>query len=667
MANKKIWLVSQGVWDLPTVAIPLALGYMKSTLQADETIAKETDIRIFSFHGRTTPAKMARDLFLDQVPDVLAFSVLGWNFRSFGEIARSFRQLNPDGWTVMGGTHVTGQGKRVFGTFPGVDVVVNGEGELVFRDVIRAYLAGKSRHDLGDIEGVSFRDADDRTQTTKARARIVDLEEIPSPFLTGALPLLDSQGKQLYDMIQMETNRGCPYKCSFCYWGGSIGQKVRKFSRERLRAELDLIAHHKYELLGLCDANVGMLSEDLEFMDDLIAVRRRTGYPQQLHCSYAKNKSKVFFELVQKMKREGFGSSFTIALQTLNENALEWMQRKNMKINEWEGLVDWLLQEDLDCYAELLWGAPGETVETFFEGYDRVSQKVQRINIYPLLLLPNTEYEVNQEKYGLVTIRQGDHDFEYVLAHKTMTIRENERMVQFIYFARVFAEFSVLRHVWTPLRVLLGMTQSQVLLSLEAWFKARTEPLAVMVNSSRPDGAEVVTDDMVAGTVHRLYASKDTGALLALWWQEEVLARASAEQVPFLEDLFRYERMAAPVHAEWPEAATLPTVSVDCQTYFVREGSFDHDIPSALLVMKQHGSCELTRKPTTVAFHYKTGFGRNSDSHEFVLPYHGRTGQQLFSAPLEMTAVEPAPDPSGEPAGAIQRRVNSNARLPVLT
>ena len=51
------------------------------------------------------------------------------------------------------------------------------------------------------------------------------------PFLTGAIPMVDAAGNFLYDVGMLETNRGCPYSCSFCYWGGATGQKVRSFSR----------------------------------------------------------------------------------------------------------------------------------------------------------------------------------------------------------------------------------------------------------------------------------------------------------------------------------------------------------------------------------------------------------------------------------------------------
>ncbi|GGV57801.1 radical SAM protein [Streptomyces spectabilis] len=127
-------------------------------------------------------------------------------------------------------------------------------------------------------------------------------------------------------------------------------------------------------------------------MDDLIKIRDRYGFPRALETSWAKNKSNTFYDIVRTMKRAGLQSSFTLALQTLDDGTLSLMNRRNIKLNRWEELVTWLRGEGLECYAELIWGSPGETVESFMEGYDRLSRDVSRIAVYSMLLLPNTDY-----------------------------------------------------------------------------------------------------------------------------------------------------------------------------------------------------------------------------------------------------------------------------------
>ena len=113
-----------------------------------------------------------------------------------------------------------------------------GRASLSFETSFRPIWEGSARHEFDHIPGISFQ-RDGRVVTTPERARIANLDDIPSPFLEGILPFRDKYGKAIYDVALLETNRGCPYSCAFCYWGGAIGQKVRAFSRERLREELE--------------------------------------------------------------------------------------------------------------------------------------------------------------------------------------------------------------------------------------------------------------------------------------------------------------------------------------------------------------------------------------------------------------------------------------------
>ncbi|GGO19391.1 hypothetical protein GCM10011574_44800 [Microbispora bryophytorum] len=398
------------------------------------------------------------------MPDVLAFSVLGWNVRQFGALAETFKQVNPKGTVIFGGNHVSNQAERTLRQWPVVDVIVNGEGELTFVDLLSHIADGRT--DLADVAGISYRDADGSVRTTAERARIEDLDIISSPILNGVLPLHNDTGAFRYDVALLETNRGCPYHCSFCYWGGAVGQRVRSFSRGRLRAELEALARSGAETVVLCDANFGILRADLEFVEDLVEVRRRYGYPRALESSWAKNKSKTFYEIVDIMRREGIRSSFTLALQTLSDDALATMNRTNMKINAWKDLTERLSADGMDIYAELIWGAPGETPESFLKGYDELARHVSRIAAYPLILLPNTDYVERKDLYGFVTIRGDRDDFEYVLANKDMTLRQNLSMQRFLFWARLLAENLVLRHVFPALRAVGGRRQSEVILSI---------------------------------------------------------------------------------------------------------------------------------------------------------------------------------------------------------
>ncbi|MGH3343901.1 MAG: KedN5 family methylcobalamin-dependent radical SAM C-methyltransferase [Carbonactinosporaceae bacterium] len=626
-----VYLVQQGIWDMPLESMPLASGYLKAAALEEPPIRELVDIRIWNYRGRVTLTQMAGEIFSEATPDVLACSVLGWNYRTFGSLAETFQQLNPDGLVIFGGTHVANQADRVFRMFPEVDIVVNGEGEIVFREILMHYLGGASPRNLQDIKGISFRGRGGMTITTSPRERIENLDIIPSPILSGAISLTDDVGRFRYDVALMETNRGCPYRCAFCYWGGAVGQRVRAFSRERLRREVELYASLKVHTICLCDANFGLLRADEEFVDDVIDIRERTGYPRALEGSWAKNKSKIFFRIVRKMKAAGLRSSFTLALQTLDDTTLDLMHRKNMKVNEWESLVAWLRSEDLECYAELIWGAPGETAESFMRGYDRLSRYVSRIAVYPILILPNTDYAERKEEYGIISTRGNNDDFEYVLAHKTMSMADNRHMQRFLFWSRVLADAAVLRSSWLALRVLAGITQSQVLLRMDTWISQTGDPAALPLRR-----AVVVGTESPGQAIDYLYRVPEAKRLLQHWWDESIYPLLPPEYAGLISAIFLYDLLTHPVYREDD------TIMIDGMTvtwvgdeqYYLRRGvEFEYDVPAALARLRAGEKPDGRPRAITTDLYYRIGvenFTSTTNSEEIV-HFIGCTAEELSS------------------------------------
>lgn len=626
----RVYLIQQGIWEMPLESMPLAAGYLKATAHADAELRDSTDIEIINFRGGVTLPEMADRLFSAGPPDIFACSVLGWNYRAFGSLAETFKQLNPDGLVIFGGTHVANQAERVFRMYPDVDIVVNGEGEFVFADLLRSYISRRVQAGLGSIEGISFRDADNRIVTTPPRARIEDLDIIPSPTLTGALDLVDENERFKYDVGLMETNRGCPYKCSFCYWGGAVGQRVRAFSRARLRQELELFASMQVHTIALCDSNFGLLPIDEEFVDDLIEIRERYGYPRALESSWAKNKSRVFYSIVRKMKKAGLRSSFTLALQTLSPDALGEMNRKNMKVNDWEDLVEWLGKEGLDCYGELIWGAPGETVESFLHGYDRLARHVSRIAVYPLLLLPNTSYVEKRQEYGIVSVRGDRDDFEYVLSHNTMSFADNQRMQRFLFWSRVIADAAVLRHSWLPLRMLGGITQSQVLNRFDEWIQRSQDPLTEVLRGIATFGTAAP-----GPAIQYFHTDPDAKELLQRWWSEAIRPSLPTDSALLLDEVFRFDLLTQPVCAATDldgRTSSLPIARIGGQDYYRRQGvRLHYDVPAILRALRAGQAPVLDPQPTELDLYYRVGVEMyaNTTNSEEIMYFVGRTRADL--------------------------------------
>jgi len=618
----KVILVQQAAWDVPVDTMPLAAGYLKAVIDADAELDGAVDVQICNFRGGASLYDMVRRLLAGPVPDIIAFSVLGWNYRSFGCLAETYKHLNPAGIVVFGGVHVAYQAQRVFRELPAVDVVVNGEGELTFRDLVVHVLAGGTLDPAG-VPGLSYRRPDGSWITTPDRERIENLDVIPSPFLTGAIPMTDAAGAFRYDVALMETNRGCPYKCSFCYWGGAIGQRVRSFSRERLAAELDYFGFLQVPVVCLCDANFGLLESDEEFVEDIIRTRERYGFPRGLETSWAKNKSERFRRIVTAMKRHGFHSSFVLSLQTLSDEALTRMQRRNMKVNQWESLVSWLAEEGMPCVGELIWGAPGETPQSFLDGYDRLAEKVSRIAVYPLLLLPNTAYTEHRDEHGFITVRGEADDFEYVLGSNSAPVRESLRIQRFMFWARLVSENHYLHHVWAPTRRLAGLSQSTIILSLMAYFDESDDPAVAEFRELIPVLAE---SPAVIRALRRLYEVPGLEAAIRRWWRSMIVPRYPRPWRRFAIELYEFERWSRPCYIVPGSSAPAGwrTEQLDGEPYYVSNPvTFSHDI-AAMLRDAFDAAAAPAPAPTWYAFEARAGFYLNADNHEIALGYKSR-------------------------------------------
>ncbi|WP_305788027.1 KedN5 family methylcobalamin-dependent radical SAM C-methyltransferase [Symbioplanes lichenis] len=617
----RVKIVQQGVWHMSKESMPLAAGYLAAMVRGDAGLSARCEVEILNYSGSVSLWEMATQLLSGAPADVLCFSVLGWNVKQFGTLAETFKQVNPEGTVIFGGNHVTNQAHRVLRQWPEVDVVVNGEGEVTFLELLRAVEAGTP---LAEVAGISFRDAGQEVVTTPERERISDLDIIPSPILEGVLPLLDEAGAFRYDVALMETNRGCPYHCSFCFWGGAVGQRVRSFSRERLRAELEVLAQHGAETVVLCDANFGILRQDLEFVQDLVEVRRKYGFPRALETSWAKNKSATFYEIVDIMREEGIRSSFTLALQTLSDQALETMNRRNMKINAWRDLVERLTGDGMDIYAELIWGAPGETPESFLAGYDELAEHVSRIAAYPLILLPNTEYSDRKDLHGFVTVRGERDDFEYVIANRGMSLEQNLSMQRFLFWARLLAENLVLRRVFPAVRLAGQVSQSRVILSIADFIEAGSGAGVELLRSAAADST--ADPDSLSPALEFCFTSREFDDLVRQWWDKEGPALVPAGWVGPLAELVRFDLLSRPLPE--PEARDLADARHeirDGEDVLVARRTFDYDVVS---MGRAAGGPVPALGPVDVEFCWKTGFAElaASTNHEETAHYVARTG-----------------------------------------
>ena len=192
-------------------------------------------------------------------PAVYLSSNYIWSHPRTLDVARRVKEASPASITVHGGPDTPKYEEDAaehLRRHPWVDVMVRGEGEATTREVLAALvpvLAGeRSLPDaLRAVPGITFRDGDEIVRTPD-RERIADIDELPSPYLTGLFDVY----RDVPDLfVTLESNRGCPYGCTFCDWGSATTSRVRKYDIERVYGEIQWCGDAGVSSVSVADAN----------------------------------------------------------------------------------------------------------------------------------------------------------------------------------------------------------------------------------------------------------------------------------------------------------------------------------------------------------------------------------------------------------------------------
>jgi radical SAM superfamily enzyme YgiQ (UPF0313 family) len=352
---------------------------------------------------REDPYKVVKSL---DSPDVVGISSYNWNWEWGKELAREAREQHPNSLIVMGGPQVPDRSDGFFEKHPYVNLLVHGEGEFAFSDILRERLKENSNYE--GIAGLTVNKSGVSVRTFP-RSRLKEDEFPPSPYLTGEFDELLRNNPDLEFHITQETHRGCPYSCTFCQWGSATQTKVRKFSENRIKAEYDWAAENKIPMIYNADANFGIFKEDEALTDYLIELKKRTGFPQQLRANWAKNSHERMYNMAKKLTDAGMGIGVTLSLQSLDSNVLDIIKRKNIKFDNRTDLLGKYEAAGIPTYTELILALPGETYATFSGGLETLFSSGQHngINIYLLTLLENAEMNHPEyiKEHGLSSIR----------------------------------------------------------------------------------------------------------------------------------------------------------------------------------------------------------------------------------------------------------------------
>ena len=458
---------------------PLGLGVVGSYV-----VSKfPSEVRVSMFRTYTD----LMDAISIEVPDIVGFGYFSWNDFLTLVATTEVRKRCPNCLIVFGGSNISPYGqektsgfpigisdsqgvKRIpvsppkvtdkavwpiyndydlLRNYPQVDIIIHGDGEIPMQDIIHRYLESGNRQDVmaAGIAGCSS-----LLENTIIRGPepqiLFDLDLIPSPYSSGIFKNFMDRHSLL---PQIETTRGCPYKCTFCTVGLNEG-KLRKHSFEYTKDEiLYLKDNYKNTVLRIADPNWGMLKKDVELAEFIHKLRLDTGYPTSLRVYYSAGGP---FENIKKMSilmKELL--PLNMSFQSLNKDTLKLIKRGNMPLGKVEEMVEHARKNGIATGTELISGLPKESLSSFKDSFlTGVLLRLDSIYMGALYLIKGSELftpEARKEfgfrtKFALIerdaTLIDGRWVFEMdelVVEHNKMTEEDFFELYRFKLWAQI--------------------------------------------------------------------------------------------------------------------------------------------------------------------------------------------------------------------------------------
>lgn len=402
-----------GAWKHAVAPWALGAWSLKRYVETLDPLARQVDISVRSYAADETNELILHEI-LDFAPDILGFTNQPWNFSEHLRLSQLVRRLMPQVVVMHGGPMVMYRDRYLERVgADGVSVIVEGEAEHSFAELLRHYVTGAPA--LEAIEGIGFFDDTGAPHVTPDRAN-PDVADLPRVMTPEALDALGSY-------VMYETSRGCPFRCSFCNWGS---QKAKLRSRRREVIEQDIaaiLARPEVTHLWLTDSGLDISKEHVLFLADVIKRHKQhpvvvTGYFFLLHA-----------DLSYLAELRGAFNTLQLGLQTANEQVLSEMGRKALSIERFDRILDAALPHFPDIRVDLIYGLPGIRLPDLKESVRLLLRKgISLINLYRLIAIPGTELAENRDQYGIVA----DEEFPYnVYASDGCSIEDLSAMQQF--------------------------------------------------------------------------------------------------------------------------------------------------------------------------------------------------------------------------------------------
>lgn len=347
----------------------------------------------------------------DNKPTIVGFSVYIWNEQFSLTVAQLLKKMCPNTYIIWGGPQCDiHYNESFFNQHPYIDLVVPSDayGERSIADILDNISINKQL--IADqIQYCYYPSA---TRDRKFNSLSPNKREFRWPknlYRSQHKYIVPFVMKEDRNLLLIETSRGCPYKCSFCDWGGGTYTKTVKKDFSIVLDEISWAAENQVDTISFTDANFGIFSIDIEYINHIIEVKKKYGFPKQVIIQPTKTKIDQLTKIYTLLAKHNLLSHYQISIQDLNDEVKKNVDRVDFSFEDQVQMFRELQKlKYLPIWIECILGLPGSSIATVKESIQRISlEKLQ----YPLshhwAMLPATPAAdpAYREKYKLITVK----------------------------------------------------------------------------------------------------------------------------------------------------------------------------------------------------------------------------------------------------------------------
>lgn len=472
-------LISQPNFYEDQVYLPYIYGVLRTYSEKSPTVQNNVEWLDPIYEPKSAISLLA-DYDIQKI-DVLGLSCYQWNMPLQLDIAKIIKTKNPNCTVVMGGPEPDWKDQSFFDKYPYVDVVVRQDGEKPFQNILEHLI--DDNHDFSDIPGLYLRDIGMSLTGPPHSER--EFDYLPFSGEVKSYFRRISRGKSTYAI--WETNRGCPYGCTFCDWGSATMGKVRFIPMERLKEEARFFAEIGVDMIFIADANFGIHKRDMELADYLANQNTRNNNRIRVVAyTPAKNHAQNNLYIAKAFHNAGMIMNYSHSIQHTDQEVLDAISRTNLKEEDETWIIQELRKEGISIMPGMILGNPGDTPSKWFKAFTDVIEMGadDELRTHHFSLLPNspaaqpdymkkweigtvdrmTFYDTSRRVKDDDTERVSVHAVQtkYVVSTKTFDTTEWIRMNEIDSFFKAMHNHGLSRFLAGGLRRLKGISYQDI-------------------------------------------------------------------------------------------------------------------------------------------------------------------------------------------------------------